>query len=283
MHYYATSRHFQTYSFFTRIVLFLVCVCVCVCRRTGHTQLVRASLLQVLQNLLAIFWKHSDYLCVWSSRVCGGKWGAEERWSMGAWRVAAEGSWWSSATRSASCLCTDACLCCTGTYSNTTGATTATVCVTCGAGESRMPQARHVMPAYPIICIFFLLIFSSYTQAHTYMYVYTCIYICIHISSITHTHTHTYIFYLSIYMFYAFLFYSCVIYNSYILFIICLWSVDRYVYRYRYRFMLHCSCMFSHTQINMCVCVCVCVYVCVCFMLSHTHTYAHAFLIYNII
>jgi hypothetical protein len=65
---------------------------------------------------------------------------------MGAWRVAAEGSWWSSATRTGSCLSADACRCCAGTYSNATGATNATTCVTCGAGESRMPQAPHVMP-----------------------------------------------------------------------------------------------------------------------------------------
>jgi hypothetical protein len=48
-----------------------------------------------------------------------------------------------------SCISTDACCCCAGTYSVVTGARNATVCVPCGAGESRMPQAPHVMPAYP--------------------------------------------------------------------------------------------------------------------------------------
>ena len=117
----------------------------------------------------------------WPSRVCGGKWGAEERWSMGAWRVAAEGSWWSSATRTAAYLCTDACRCCAGTYSNATGATSATVCVTCGAGESRMPQARHVMPAYPIICRYS----SSWFTPVLHIYIHTLLFY-------THTHTHTY-------------------------------------------------------------------------------------------
>jgi hypothetical protein len=32
-------------------------------------------------------------LAYWPRRVCGGKRGTEERWSMGAWRVAAEASW----------------------------------------------------------------------------------------------------------------------------------------------------------------------------------------------
>jgi hypothetical protein len=63
---------------------------------------------------------------------------------MGALRVEAE-------ARTASCLSTDACRCCAGTYSGATGGTSAIVCVNCGAGESRMPQARHVMPVYPII------------------------------------------------------------------------------------------------------------------------------------
>jgi hypothetical protein len=68
---------------------------------------------------------------------------------MGAWRVAAEASSSSAATPSASCLSTHPCRCCAGTYSNATGARNATVCVPCGAGESRMAQAPHVMPAYP--------------------------------------------------------------------------------------------------------------------------------------
>jgi hypothetical protein len=41
---------------------------------------------------------------------------------------------------------TDACRRCAGMYSNVF----ATGCVACGAGESWMPQALHVMPAYPI-------------------------------------------------------------------------------------------------------------------------------------
>jgi hypothetical protein len=57
---------------------------------------------------------------------------------MGAWRVAAEASWSSTARRSGSCLSTDACRCCAGTYSGATGATTATACVNCGAGERCM-------------------------------------------------------------------------------------------------------------------------------------------------
>jgi len=44
-------------------------------------------------------------------------------------------------------VCVD---CGAGTYSNATGAFIAAGCVTCGAGESWMPQAPHVMPAYPI-------------------------------------------------------------------------------------------------------------------------------------
>ncbi len=246
-------------------------------------------------NLLVLYSYFSWCVCVcvcvpayWPSRVCGAEWGAEERWSMGAWRVAAEGSWWSSATRTASCLCTDACRCCAGTYSNATGATSATVCVTCGAGESRMPQARHVMPAYPIIYIYPSSWFTPYI--YIYIFIYICIYVCVciyiciykfsclslshthrhtHTHTNTHTHTHVTSIYLSIflsmflsiylsiypypyiyisisiYMLYFFLLSSCFIYN---ICIICLWSVDRYVYRYRYWVMLYSSFMFSNTS-----------------------------------
>jgi hypothetical protein len=61
---------------------------------------------------------------------------------MGAWRVAAEASSSSTATPSASCLSTHPCRCCAGTYSLVTGATAATVCIPCGAGESRMQQCH---------------------------------------------------------------------------------------------------------------------------------------------
>jgi hypothetical protein len=85
-----------------------------------------------------------------------------------------------------------------------------------------MPQVRHVMPAYPIICIFFLLIYYCNSQTHSctysiyiYIYICVCVYICIHALYIyiyiyiyiymyillfythtdthrhTHTHTHT--------------------------------------------------------------------------------------------
>jgi hypothetical protein len=40
-----------------------------------------------------------------------------------------------TATRTASCLSTDACRCCAGTYSGATGATSSSTCVECGAGE----------------------------------------------------------------------------------------------------------------------------------------------------
>jgi hypothetical protein len=47
-------------------------------------------------------------------------------------------------------LSADACRCCAGKFSIVTGATGEAACVKCGAGESWMPQARHVMPSYPI-------------------------------------------------------------------------------------------------------------------------------------
>jgi hypothetical protein len=154
MHYYATSRLFQGSTKAPGARVWRV-------NELKHfiTRLCEGSIRAL--NVLVLY-SYCTFLgvcvrvcvCVpayWPSRVCGAEWGAEERWSMGAWRVAAEGSWWSSATRTAACRCTDACRCCAGTYSNATGATSATVCVTCGAGESRMLQARHVMPAYPII------------------------------------------------------------------------------------------------------------------------------------
>jgi hypothetical protein len=78
----------------------------------------------------------------WPRRMCGGKWGAEERWSMGAWRVAAEGSWWSTATRTTSCLSTHPSRSCTGKFSKETAATSSSTCVSCGAGE------RNVISIY---------------------------------------------------------------------------------------------------------------------------------------
>jgi hypothetical protein len=87
----------------------------------------------------------------WPSRVCGGKGGAEVRWSMGAWRVAAEGSWSSTATRTVSCLSTDACRCCAGTYSPAGAA----ACVTCGAGPGeRDACCSRVMLFIIIICMY---------------------------------------------------------------------------------------------------------------------------------
>ena len=78
----------------------------------------------------------------WPSRVCGGKWWAEERWSMEAWRVAAEGSWWSTTTRTTLCLSTDACRCCADEHLYRWSGNSA--CVNCGAGESRMPWELRV-------------------------------------------------------------------------------------------------------------------------------------------
>jgi hypothetical protein len=132
-----------------------VCVCVCVCGIFiyKHTYVLLMCALLLFPSLdtyncsnLVSFYIHlytsallvlySLCMCVcvpayWPSRVCGGKVGAEERWSMGAWRVAAEGSWSSTATPTASCLFTDACRCCAGTYSPAGAA----ACVACGAGE----------------------------------------------------------------------------------------------------------------------------------------------------
>ena len=65
---------------------------------------------------------------------------------MGAWRVAAEASSSSAATPSASCLSTHPSRSCAGTYSLVTGATAATGCVPCGAGESRMLQCHARLP-----------------------------------------------------------------------------------------------------------------------------------------
>ncbi len=102
-------QYTHSYSCCTRtlLVLFLLCVlCACVCVKA-----------------------------YWPSRVCAAQWGDEERWRMGAWRAAAEGSWWSTARGSGgSCLCTDTCRCCAGTYSPAGAA----ACVNCGAGERCM-------------------------------------------------------------------------------------------------------------------------------------------------
>jgi hypothetical protein len=84
---------------------------------------------------------------------------------MGAWRVAAEASSSSAATPSASCLSTHPSRCCAGTYSLVTGATAATVCIPCGAGESRM----HVVscPLTPSsLC--------AYCGLLKYIYLYSC-------------------------------------------------------------------------------------------------------------
>jgi hypothetical protein len=125
-------------SCFTRIllVLFLVCVRVCV-------------------------------PAYWARRVCGGKWGAEERWSMGAWRVAAEGSWWSTATRTASCLSTHASRSSAGKYSNETGASSSSTCVDCDAGErdgccSRViwcPLTQSYIYSTPDLLLFYIYIY----------------------------------------------------------------------------------------------------------------------------
>jgi hypothetical protein len=112
----------------------------------------------------------------WPSRVCGRKWGAEERWSMGAWGVAAEGSSWSTATRSGSCLCTDACRWCAGTYSGATGATSATTCVSCGAGENiYVDMYIYVyMYMYMFIPASRLLIYvTAVTLLHLHIFIYT--------------------------------------------------------------------------------------------------------------
>ncbi len=70
------------------------------------------------RTLLVLFLVRVCVPTYWLCRECGWKWGAEERWSMGAWRVAAEGSWWSTATRTASCLSTHPSRCCAGKYSS---------------------------------------------------------------------------------------------------------------------------------------------------------------------
>jgi hypothetical protein len=86
--------------------------------------------------LLVLYSYFSWCVCVcvpayWARRECGGKCGAEERRSMGAWCVAAEGSWWSTATRTASCLSTHPSRSCAGKYS--LGG--ASRCSDCDAGE----------------------------------------------------------------------------------------------------------------------------------------------------
>jgi hypothetical protein len=86
-----------------------------------------------------------------------------------------------------SLITTDACRCCAGTYSPVVEAT---ACVTCDAGESTMPQAPHVMTAYPIIYIFLLLIYSCFTYICIYVY-FT--YICLSI-------------YLPIYLYYIYIY-----------------------------------------------------------------------------
>jgi hypothetical protein len=136
------------------MICIYVCVCVCVC--------VYALILLCIYALLVVEFQQSVYgqraykatyyitarviahkcgACgatldlsmppFWPSRECVAKGGAEERWRMGAWRVAAEASWSSTATRTGSCLSTDACRCCAGTYSPAGAA----ACVTCTAGE----------------------------------------------------------------------------------------------------------------------------------------------------
>ncbi len=143
-------------------------------------------------------WWVSVCVCVpayWASRVCGGKWGAEERWSMGAWRVAAEGSWWSTATRTASCLSTHPSRCCAGKYSEAIGAT---ACVSCGAGErdaccSRViwcPLNKSSLCAYGGGgCSTRIYVDSG----KSIISIYSCFNSCCTQTHPTHTHTHTYI------------------------------------------------------------------------------------------
>ncbi len=90
-------------------------------------------------DLLVLYSYFSCCACVcvpayWPSRVCGAKWGAGERWSMWACRLAAEASSSSTATRSGSCLCTDACRYWAGTYSSAG----VIACVNCDSGKRCM-------------------------------------------------------------------------------------------------------------------------------------------------
>jgi hypothetical protein len=166
--------YMRLYSCCTRSVLALVLVCLCVC-----------------------------VPAYWPSRACGGKWGAEERWSMGAWRVEAEGSWWSTATRTASCLSTHPSRSCAGKYSQAIGATSWSTCVDCGAGErdaccSRVIWCPLTQSSLCVSCggacpltRSYIYSYSWFTPpAHIYILLLS-IYLYTHTH--THTHTHTYI------------------------------------------------------------------------------------------
>jgi hypothetical protein len=67
---------------------------------------------------------------------------------MRTWCFAAEGSWWSSATRTGAFLSTDACRCCAGKYSPAGAA----ACATCDAGKRWMPYDAR-LPKLVSLCI----------------------------------------------------------------------------------------------------------------------------------
>jgi hypothetical protein len=238
-------------------------------------------------------------LCVpayWPSRVCGGKWGAEERWSMGAWRVAAEGSWWSSATRTAPCLSTHPSRSCAGTYSEATAAST---CVVCGAGEreaccSRViwcPLTQSSLCTYGgggcstriyvdsgkyrgllecvVWCDGALACDMPLEPCHSYSFnIYIYMYICFNTLSLLlyiyiyiHTYMHTYMLY-----FYSTPDLRISIYLTVV--ILLYWNV--YVH----------SC-FTPTSLDVCVCVCVCLLLYVYIIYIYIYPMLYSFFNYN--
>jgi hypothetical protein len=140
--------YIHLYSCLTRtlLLLFLLCVCVCVCRLTGLVESVEES-----EGL----------------RRDGG-------WEHGVLQERAAGE--APLHDPASCLCTDACRCCTGTYSGARGATSEDTCVSCGAGENIYVDMYIYVYVYMYVFIpasRLLIYVSAVTLLHLHIFIYT--------------------------------------------------------------------------------------------------------------